>query len=250
MVALAACRFDPGPYRASDDAGSSDAPIADVNAARDAALDAQPDAVVTPYCDATDPALVACYQFEGDGTDASANDLDAVTASVTFVAGRTGMAMQFSTNSSAEVADDAALDIAALTVEAWIKPSSLPVGTARMGIADINGQWGLFLHDGGNLRCIASATASQTNGTVTVDEWHHVACTRDATTTTLYVDGEMVAQVTAGGTLSTGSTSGLSIAADNPAGSGSRLLGVIDELRIMSVARTATEICDDAGCAD
>lgn len=60
----------------------------------------------------------------------------------------------------------------------------------------------------------------------------------------------MVAQTVSAGSLSTSSTSGMSIAADNPAGSGSRLIGLIDELRILSVARTATEICDDAGCND
>lgn len=247
---VGACRFDPGPYLARDTDADVDADVDASDAAVDASPDAMPDAYVAPYCDATNPDLVACYHFDGDALDASANDLDAQTSNVTFVAGRVGMAMQFGATSAAEVSDSAALDVAALTVEAWIRPSSLPGSGARMGVADLNGQWGLFLYDGGNMRCTAVATATQTTGTITANQWHHVACTRDATTTTLYVDGVMVAQTIAAGSLSTSSTSGMSIAADNPAGSGSRLIGLIDELRIMSVARTATEICDDAGCAD
>jgi hypothetical protein len=38
----------------------------------------------------------------------------------------------------------------------------------------------------------------------------------------------------------------MSIAADNPS-NGNRLIGQIDQLRLMDMARTATQICGDAG---
>src|ERR1700759_2208714 len=41
-------------------------------------------------------------------------------------------------------------------------------------------------------------------------------------------------------------TTGMSIAADNPSGN-DRLGGLIDQLRLINVARTAAQICADAG---
>lgn len=113
-------------HRCARDADADADVEAEIDAAVDAPPDAPPDAYVAPYCDATDPALVACYPFDGDALDVSANDLDPQTANITFVAGRHGMAMQFGASSAAEVADSAALDVTALTVEAWIRPT--PVG--------------------------------------------------------------------------------------------------------------------------
>jgi hypothetical protein len=52
-----------------------------------------------------------------------------------------------------------------------------------------------------------------------------------------------VATTTGGTALSTGGTTGISIAADNPPGAGSRLAGQIDQLRIFSVARASSQIC-------
>jgi hypothetical protein len=62
----------------------------------------------------------------------------------------------------------------------------------------------------------------------------------------IYVDGSLRGTA-AQGPLGSGGTTGASIAADNPPGSGSRLVGLIDQLRVESAARTAAEICGDAG---
>lgn len=230
FVLLAACGFEHGATGRLADA--DEMPVV---------IDAPIDAPVAPFCDPSDTSLVACYEFEGNANDASAHALSTTTANVGYAIGRTGMAMVFDSTSSAEVADSAALDVAAVTMEAWIHPSQLPTSGLRMGIMDMNGQYGFFLHENGQLRCSASVTIT-VNANVPINEWTHVACTYDGTTATIYVNGVAATPTGTGGVLSTTSTTGLSLAADNPAGSGSRLIGMIDELRIWSRARTANEI--------
>jgi len=66
--------------------------------APDRAADAAPDGPTVstqPFCDPTDPHLVACYEFEGDTKDRSNHHLDATMVNVPFPAGKAGMAMQF-----------------------------------------------------------------------------------------------------------------------------------------------------------
>lgn len=244
---LAGCGFEHGAAgRLVDGALDDDAPqVADAPRAADARIDTMIDARIAPFCDSADTSLVACYEFEGNANDASANMLNATTSNVGYAIGRVGMAMRFGATSAAEVADSSAFDVSAVTIEAWINPSQMPPGSGRMGIVDMNGQWGFFLHPNGQLRCSASVTIT-VNANVPTNQWTHVACTYDGTTATIYVNGIAATPTGTGGALSTASTSGLSIAADNPAGSGSRLIGLIDQLRLMSRARTANEICVDA----
>ena len=223
------------------------------DAARDDAVDARdapPDMRVAPFCDPQDTSLVACYEMEGNVNDASPNNLDATMTNVSFVTGRVGMALQFGINSAADIADSPAMDVAAITVEAWIHPFQLPGAGARAGVADMNGQWGLFVHEPtGRLQCtMVNGISSQIDALITVNTWTHVACTYANGTTKIYVGGVKKFDQGGGGALATGGTEGISIGADNPAGSGSRFNGLIDQVRIMSRARTDAEICADANC--
>lgn len=216
------------------------------------AENAPPDAVTkasSSFCDPGDPHLMVCYEFEGDTRDSSSHHLDATMTNVTFPEGRVGAAMLSAANSTTDVRDSAVFDVSALTIEAWISPTQLPATGARAGIVDMNGQYGVFLHPGGDLTCtmVGAPAIPAAKVQVRTDRWTHVACTYDgATAAVIYVDGASVARATGGGTLGTGGTTGISIAADNPPGSGSRLVGLIDEVRLMSVARTPQEICADA----
>jgi hypothetical protein len=230
LLLLGACQFEHGIATRTTDAAPPD-------------VDAAPDALVAPFCDATDTSLIACYELDGNVNDASANMLNAQTTSVTFTAGHRGMAMQFGATSAADVADSAAFDVTAITIEAWINPSELPTTGLRMGILDVNGQYGFFLHETGQLRCVASA-AAQVPANVPINAWTHVACTYEPPVVTIYVNGAPLASVAGGGALPMG-LNGMSIAGDNP--SGSRLIGLIDDVRLWSRARTANEICVDAG---
>jgi len=220
--------------------------------APDQSTDAAPDGPTVsapPFCDPTDPHLVACYEFEGDTKDSSNNRLDATMVNVSFPAGKVGKAMQFGGISAADVLNSAAFDVAALTIEAWINPSQLPSNGNRAGILDMDQQYGFFLHAGGELACTANVSMVTTVAHLATDRWTHVACTYDGTTGAIYVDGVAVANAGGGGALNTGGNTGISLAADNPPGSGSRLIGLIDDVRLMNIARTPAQICADAGKA-
>jgi concanavalin A-like lectin/glucanase superfamily protein len=215
----------------------------------DAAAPDGPAANAPPFCDPSDPHLVACYEFEGDARDSSNHHLDATMVNVSFQAGKTGKAMLFGATSASDVPDSPAFDVTALTIEAWIWPSQLPSNGNRAGILDMQGQYGFFLHAGGDLACTTGVALPGGVAHVATDRWTHVACTYDGTAAALYVDGVAVANASGGGNLNTGGNTGISLAADNPPGSGSRLMGLIDEVRLMNVARTPAQICADAGKA-
>jgi hypothetical protein len=241
LVLATACRFDPGAFRG--DAASLVEDDAMVDAAPDTPPDMGIDAMVD-YCDNT----LACYRFENNAQDSSGNGLNATTNNVAYAAGKIGNAMQMvDGTSAADVAETTTVDVtAALTIEGWIRPTAIPGTGARVGMIDNNGQWGVFLIEANNMRCSMGAVALQTTGTIAVNEWNHVACTFDGTTTRLYVRGVLEGTGTGATMLNTGGTTGFSIAADNPPGSGQQLPGMIDELRLLPVARTATEVCEDA----
>lgn len=212
------------------------------SAAGSVSIDAAP-----AFCDPADPHLVACYEFEGSANDGSSHRLDGVTSAVAFVGGRVGMAMQFAATSTASVSDSPWFDIATLTIEAWIRPSQLPA-TGRAGIMDVDHQYGFFIYPGSMLGCSTGGgpTVDPVVTSIAVDRWSHVACTYDGATAVVYVDGAEVARKAGTGVPSTSGTTGMSIAADNPSGN-DRLIGLIDQVRLMDVARTAEQVCADAG---
>ncbi|MBA3499956.1 MAG: LamG domain-containing protein [Myxococcota bacterium] len=221
------------------------------DSARDTvARDAPPDTRVAPFCDPADLTLLACYEFEGTANDASPHALHATMTNLTFVPGKVAQALQFGVNSAADVADSSVIDVASLTLEAWVHPFQLPGTGARTGIVDMDGQWGLFLHEPtGRLQCtMAGGISMQIDAMIPVNAWTHVACTYGAGTTTIYVNGVKRFQQGGGGVLATGGTSGYSLGADNPPGSGSRINGLIDQMRIFSRVLTEAEVCQSAAC--
>lgn len=202
-----------------------------------------------PFCDPSEPMLVACYELDGTTQDGTANQLHASMIDVTFVRGKVGLAMQLGATSAADVADSPKFDVTALTIEAWIAPSMLPAIGQRAGILDMNGQYGFFIHEAGRLQCTAGGASSlQLDANIAVAAWTHVACTYDGATMRIYVNGTKLFEGGGGGAIATGGSTGISIGADNPPGSGSRLIGAIDEVRLWAHARSDAEICEAARC--
>jgi hypothetical protein len=258
-VALGACEFhatsgasqSPPPLDAPAPTGDDATPPIDATPpeAADATTDAASPAA---FCDPTDPHLVACYEFEGDAKDDSTNHINVKTDHVTFPSvGKAGKAMLFFANSTADAADSDALNVPALTIEAWINPSQLP-SSGHAVIVDVDRQYALQIGSDGSVTCVlvnAPFDPPPTTERVAVNQWTHVACTYDVTAAVVYVNGVPTTPVIGGPSLGTAGDTGLSISSDNnaTASSRSRMIGLIDELRLMNVARSRAQICADAG---
>lgn len=222
------------------DADGAPADGAPADAPPDGAPDGPP---ALAFCDAAGGDLIACFEFEGSGADGSPNDLDATLTAVTFVTGQVGMAAHIEGTATITLAESALLAPTALTLEAWIRPAQLPATGARMGIADNEGQWGLFLQPAGALQGVGlTAQAAIAPGV-----WTHVALTYDGTTRMYAAGVEVGASAGGGAPLPASGTQGTSLAGNNP--SGSPLLGEIDQVRLFRVARTPAQICAAAGLA-
>ena len=249
LIVLGACGFESFAVPADAARDTTVRPPDAANAA-DAAIDSPLTTNPPSICDAADPNVIACYRFDGDTKDSTTHHLDATMTGVTFPAGQVGQAMLFGATSAADVADSPLFDVTALTLEAWIKPTQLPTNGNKAVILDVDRQYSLFLHADGSLTCVlvnGPPMLLATTVHVKKNQWTHVACTYDGDAAAIYIDGVANSTAAGGSTLGTNGTTGMSIAADNPPGSGSPLIGLIDELRIMSAARTATQICADAG---
>jgi hypothetical protein len=251
ILVLGACGFRSS-AAVTDDARPDDAEPVDMAPIDMAPIDMAPPDMAPPavFCDPTDLHTVACYELDGSATDGSANHLDATANNVSFVLSQFGMAMQLASNSQVSVGDSRLFDITELTIEAWIRPSQLPQTASRAGILDVEGQYGFFLYPGTLLTCIlvgGPGSVSTPLTAVAVNRWTHVACTYDRNNSTIYVDGIPIVQASSSGVLATNGTTGMSIGANNPPGTGDRLIGQIDQVRLMDRARSAAEICADAG---
>jgi concanavalin A-like lectin/glucanase superfamily protein len=207
--------------------------------------DASPaDTSAAPFCDPADSTLVGCWEFENTVADASAAaNKTTATGNVMFVAGMVGVAAKLGPAEHIAVADTAALTPVHVTIEAWIRPMSL--GTQRMGIFDDENQYGFFVQPDGSLTCTVNTSFSSPTGAIVANQWTHVACTYDGAIAHIYVNGLSVAMQNATGDLGMGSTDGAAIAGNSP--SGNTLVGLIDQLRVFSVARTQPQICAAAG---
>lgn len=202
--------------------------------------------MAAPFCDPTDTTLAACWQFENTGTDGSGSNPSntANTTTATFASGKVGQGLVVDTLSAVTVADTLSMSPPSLTIEAWVRPTQLPLGGDRMGILDNNNSYGFFIY-ANRLECSGIATVA---AVVPTNLWTHVACTHDGVNGRLYVDGVLAAAVTVGGPLGVGDASGSVIGGNSPGGgSTSALVGMLDQMRVWNVARTAAQICTAAG---
>lgn len=180
--------------------------------------------------------LVACYEFEGNAKDGSGNGLDATTTNVTFAPGRVGQAMLVDASSSATVKPNFLFDeVGRFTVEAWIQPAAL--ATSGSDILRVISEYGLTFTSNGTLACGSGAGSVETT-TVPVGQWTHVACTYDGAATRVYINGSVAGMQNSMGLIYSGGD-GMRIAVG--------LIGLIDQLRLLDVGRSAAEICADAG---
>jgi hypothetical protein len=251
IVIATGCGFDKSvASHGPDDAAVHDgSDTTDIDAPADARpIDAPPDAVaIVPFCDPSNPALVACYPFESAVTDGSSHGHDPTTASNTsFAAGEVGNALTLGAMTEIDVPDSSAFDVAAITIEAWVNPTLASFIGGRGGILDCDSQYGFFIQASGALTCTAGGSLT-TTALIPSGQWTHVACTSNGTSTvTIYINGAFAQSATAGA-MATSSTTGITLGGNNPAGGGNPMVGMLDQLRLWNTARTAAQICADAG---
>ncbi len=243
IIVLGACGFQSGqPISPPIDAPAG--PPIDAELPPDAPPDARPRPVIPPLCEPND-ALMACYRFESNYDDESANKLVPRTVmEATTADGKFGMALVVNPMSTLTIEDTAVFDVEKLTIEAWVKLTTMPMPSKRAPVIDVDGQYSLSIDHDGKVTCVLSGGVTLSGGTfVRKDEWTHLACTYDSGTGALYING-VLGLTQAGGTkLHVTGTTGMSIGVDNAGDMRSHLIGAIDELRLMSIARTPTDIC-------
>jgi hypothetical protein len=241
-----ACSFDGSGLGVATQPGELEAPDA---------APAVPDAALTPSpCDRPAPTLAACYRFEAltapvQPHDDSGNGNHGVATGVRFVAGRpgAGQAIVTSATSSVRIPDSESLDPSeALTLEAWVRPTTLPL-SGRAGLLDNNGQYGLFVASTAEVRC-AIGNNVLAGLHIQAGDWTHVACSFDGETIALYQDGRLIVSAESDETLITGRTDGLAIGQNSP--DGDPFDGALDDVHIWSTARSPAQICAAAGASD
>jgi len=202
--------------------------------------------------------LIAAWSFDNDTAatvaDVSGNGFNGVGTDTVIVDGKFGKAMEFDGEepSHVEIPHDEALNVQdAITVEAWVKPTSF------IGLGGIAQKWGDDTTRRQYLLCSVNANVSfyisgsgdtwpSAAGTsaMVVDEWVHLAGTYDSQNIRLYFNGELDAE--------TANDEGL-FASDVPFwiggygpnadfASNRHFPGVIDEVRLWAGALTEDEI--------
>lgn len=224
------------------DAGALDGGALDAGPP-DAGTDAgPPDAGLPPLCStATD--LVACYPFDGDAQDYGPRGNHLTATGVMFPSGG-GVALDAASGLS--IAHRNELVHASTTMVGWVRVDTLPA-SGRAGVLDRDGQYGIFVHPGGELRCsIATAASGQAIAAAAVraGEWHHVACVAEGTTLRLYVDGVQVATAPAAASRTPGA-SPLHLGENAPDGN-DQLVGALDDVRIYDAEWDAPKVIQDA----
>jgi hypothetical protein len=156
------------------------------------------------------------------------------------------------TTARVNINDSASLHLTtALTLEAWVNPSSAPTGWQDviykasdnyfMEAASTNGN-----EPGAGVSVAGSEPIIFGASQLTANAWTHLAVTYDAATLKLYVNGILTNSTAQSGTVVT-STNPLQIGSDSLYGQFFK--GLIDEVRIYNVALTQAQIQSDMATA-
>ncbi|MCI0681621.1 MAG: SBBP repeat-containing protein, partial [Gemmataceae bacterium] len=209
-----------------------------------AAIDAS--GVVTWTPPPTD--AVGWWPGEGDGVDVVGGNDGSLENGATIAVGNVGQAFSFtsSLNSKLVVANAPNLSpTEAITLEAWVKPASLPNAFSSVFRKFVDGagntQYILAITDTGQAHVNIGGFANTTGGIVPLNQWTHLAATYDRSMVRLYVNGMEVASVAATAAIPAGS--GNLVIGNWDFGSIDRSFdGLIDEPAVFSRVLSAAEI--------
>jgi hypothetical protein len=217
---------------------------------------------VVRSCKATGPAdLRLCIDFEdpslaslavdgsGQSHDATATLISPMTRLATSGAEQ---AAQLGGQSSLRVAETPDLDLASFTIEMWIKPQALL--PSEVGLLDNYGQYTMQYDHQGQLRCgLAGTNYVNSDTSVGLGTWHHVACRFDGARREMkvFLDGDVSDCETYATPASTTATAGTVIGARLDQGLPipifGHFIGGIDNVRVYSGAIEEPRLCAAAG---
>ena len=208
-----------------------------------------------PACSGAPGSLIAWWPGEGLAQDTVGHYDGTLQNGVTFGTGLVGQAFSFDGVDDAVVVNDTpALNPTSITVEAWIKPDSAPMGTLR----DVVTKWGFdatidsyflgLINTTGVVKVQgaigdgATGDPGVSGGSVPLNVWSHIAMTYDAASglNRVYLNGVAVGErVRAHGIYRT--TSRVFIGRED-SGNNRYFSGLIDEPAIYGRALTDAEI--------
>ena len=200
--------------------------------------------------------LVAAYGFEETSgattTDGSGNgNTGTVDGASRTTAGRFGGGLRFDgVDDQVSVLDDDTLDLTnAMTLEAWVRPTSALAGWRTVALKEQTGDlvYGLYaassgyapsghVYVGGDDKRVLAP------GALAADAWSHLATTYDGTTLRLYVNGMQAAELALSGPLTP--SNGLLRVGGNLVWN-EWFAGTIDEVRVYDRALSASEVQSD-----
>jgi len=208
--------------------------------------------------------LVKVKDLSGNGNDALVNTQGgkpAVRVNVNpsgppeVVDGKFGKALYFDGTNYLEVLTSKTNEITdQITLEAWVKPEVLTTGADNMTILTKDCSYYMVLRNNGfpsnYLYGVNPPGYHLGKGPLKANEWSHIAITYDGKNVTIYVNGQVDVEIGASGKiLVSGCTNPQSIGIgcevripERGEANQRYFKGVIDEIRVSNVARTASEI--------
>jgi hypothetical protein len=134
-----------------------------------------------------------------------------------------------------------------LTVEAWVKTSSVAVRTDIVSKHE-GGGYALIIDEGGVFRAsfhiAGSYTPARSASKLEADKWYYLAATYDGESLKVYIDGELEGETPAQGEVTSTDVPLVVGGNSGPGGEVSSYFyrGVVDELRVSDIARTPDEV--------
>ena len=159
----------------------------------------------------------------------------------TFVQGKIGKARKLNgTSDYITIPENDSLDPANITLEAWIYPTALQNGNF-INKGDNSGYRFRVTTDGSLQLLDRGATNSlrTTANIVSINKWYYVTATGDSSGLKIYVNGQLVA---ANNSAYGSPNTSTDLVLGRFAGASEYFSGIIDEVRISNIARTADEI--------
>jgi hypothetical protein len=201
-----------------------------------------------------DARLIACYAFDGNVTDGSANANHLTATAVGFAGGVDGMAAVTSTSSRMEVpGGDPSFETSVVTTDAWIRPTALPPSNDAM-VFDNDQYYSIRIAIGGAVQCghqaVSGSVRLDSDVTVVLDTWTHIACVHSAQSITVFVAGVPRGILLGSDPIRIGTGE---VAVGGDAGivaPEEAFVGALDRVRIWNQPLSPAEICAAAGRSD